>query len=274
MEELELEVVQAALRPGDTLAGLVRIAGAGDRWVQVTLQGEEVLSANSMAFNYVLPFFEVSTTLDCSQGPADFHFALPEQLPPTYFSQDLRCLYQLKARRKGAPGLLPGFRRDAIRRIQIPLLPAAVDPSQQQHWFVLKGGGVELEVRLDQVEVEPGASLTGELEVRRAGDGPLPRLLTFRFAAIEEVTQKGYFHRQVLSLQTQDIEPDSEMQLPYRGLFEFPVPNDAPTSGDWHTFRVHYGFRVGMTFPDGQAVRESLPILIQRYPEQAFPSPE
>lgn len=264
MKELELELIQALMWPGETLTGVVHIDGPGEPLVHLTLQGEEVLSA--MAFHYVLPIFEVSATLDCSRGPADFHFVLPAELPPSYFSTDLRCQYILKARRKGAGHGILGLRRDAIRKIVIPVLPLGGEEDQTQHWFVLRAGGAELEVRLDSVAVEAGNSLTGELLIKRVSDGPMPSALTFRFAAIEESTHPGYAHRKVTSLQTHDIQPEPDVEYPLTGFFEFPVDKDAPQSGDWNTFRVHYGFRVGMSLPDGTHVRESLPIAVHRYP--------
>jgi hypothetical protein len=273
LNELEIDLIQATMWPGDTLAGVVRIDGPGDPLVHLTFQGEEVLSANSMAFHYVLPFFELSATLDCSSGPADFHFALPEQLPPSYFSTDLRCHYVLKARRKNAAtGLIPGFRRDAIQKMHIPVLPTENREGSEQHWAVLRAGGAELELRLDSIAVDAGSSLAGELLLKQVNDGPMPTALTFRFAAIEEVTKKGYFHRKVVSLQTHDVKPEKDMEFPIGGFFEFPLPPDSPTSGEWHTFRVHYGFRVGMSMPDGTQVRESLPINVFRYPRD-LPQP-
>ena len=271
MNELEIDLICATLRPGESLAGVVRIDGPGDPLVHLTLQGEEVLGASNLSFQFVLPFFEMASTVDCSEGPADFHFLLPEGLPPSYFSQDLRCLYTLKARRKGAapgllPTLLPSMKRDAIHRLHIPVLPAPSPVNQEQHWFVLPAGAVELEVRLDSCQVEPGQSLTGELVIRKVSDGPLPRCLTFRFAAIEESTKKGYHHRKVTSLQTHDITPEPDLEYPMKGFFDFPVPLDSPASGDWNTFRVHYGFRVGLTLTDGQQLRQSLPIEVCRYP--------
>lgn len=242
--------------------------------VHLSLQGEEILSAGSIAFSYVLPFFESSTVLDCSQGPAEFHFLLPESAPATYFSQDLRCLYVLKARRKGAAaGLLPGLRRDAIKKIDIPVLAAPTDANLEQHWFVLEGDGTELEVRLDSTHVEPGGSFTGELVLRRRKPGPLPKQLTFRFAAIEESTKKGYYHRKVTSLQTRDIEPEEGLEYPLQGFFEFQVPSDAAASGQWNMFRVHYGFRVGMTLATGEQVRKSLPIIVCRHPQEYREAP-
>ena len=271
MNELDIDLICATLRPGETLSGVAHISGPGESLVHLTLQGEEVLGASNLSFQFVLPIFEMGTTVDCASGPAEFHFLLPEGLPPSYHSHDLRCVYLLKARRKGAspgllPNLLPTMKRDAIHRMHVPVLPAPSEQTQSQHWFVLPAGGVELEVRLDSCQVEPGQSLTGELEIRKVSDGPLPRCLTFRFASIEESTQKGYPHRKVTSLQTHDITPEPELEYPMRGFFEFPIPLDAPSSGEWNTFCVHYGFRVGLTLSDGQQLRESLPIEVCRFP--------
>ncbi len=253
------------MRPGETLAGVVSIAGSGESVVQLTFQGEEVLAASSTAFNYVLPFFEISTSVDCSNGPAEFQFELPQALPPTYFSQDLRCLYCLKARRKGIPSFL-GMKREAIRRLNIPMLAAHNDGAQEQHWFVMKAGGAELEVRLDSVVVTSGQSVTGELLLSQVSDEPMPTCLSFRLAAIEEVTKSGYYHRKVSGLQTHEVRPEEGMTYPLQGFFEFPISLDSPASGEWHSFKVHYGFRVGAILADGQEIRQSLPVLVQREP--------
>ncbi|MBN9415843.1 hypothetical protein ABS71_16540 [bacterium SCN 62-11] len=270
MNEIEIDLITATMRPGDTLSGVVHVHGAGEPLVHLTLQGEEVLGAGNLGFQYVVPFFELTATVDCSEGPAAFQFVLPKDLPPTYFSQDLRCLYVLKARRKGAGTGLPFFRRDAIHRINIPVLALEGTANREQHWFVLPAGGVELEVRLDSCQVEAGQALTGELKINKVSDGPLPRSLSFRFAAIEESTQKEYNHRKVTSLQTQDITPEAELEYPMQGFFEFPIDLSAPASGQWNTFKVHYGFRVGMTLSNGEQVRQSLPIEVCRYPAEVF----
>ena len=265
VQEVDVSLIQATMRPGEILAGVVSIEGPGDPVVQLTFQGEEVLAASSTAFNYVVPFFEIATTVDCSAGPAEFHFELPQALPPTYFSSDIRCLYCLKARRKGIPGFL-GLKREAIRRINIPMLAPPYDGAQEQHWFVLKAGGAELEVSLDSVVVVAGASLTGELLLRQVSDEPMPTCFSFRLAAIEEVTKSGYYHRRVSGLQTYEVRPEEGMTYPLQGFFEFPIGLDDPASGDWHTFKVHYGFRVGAMLADGNEVRQSLPVLIRREP--------
>lgn len=270
MNEIEIELVQGSLRPGDTLSGVVHVQGPGQPLVHLTLQGEEVLGASNLGFRHVVPFFESSCTINCSQGPASFKFSLPENLPPTYFSQDLRCLYVLKARRKRSATRLPFFSRDTIHRINIPLLATESTAPREQHWFVLPAGGVELEVRLDSCQVEPGQSLSGELRISKVSDGPLPQLLSFRFAAIEESTQKDYHHRKVTSLQTHDIIPEPDLEYPMQGFFEFPIDLSAPASGEWNTFKVHYGFRVGLTLSNKEQVRQSLPIKVCRYPAEVF----
>ena len=275
MRELEIDLIQATLRPGDTLAGVVRTTGAGEPLVQLTLQGDEELGASSLAYSYVYPFFERALTLDCSAGPADFQINLPDDLPASYVSHDLRCRYVLKARRRGgAPGLLPGLRRDAIARMAIPVMSVlhpGEDDLGEQHWCQLRSGGVELEVRLDAVVVETGARLTGELLLTRKSEGAVPRSLSFRLAAIEESTNGSFPHRKVTSLQTHEVHPEEE--LPLRGLFEFPIDVDAPHSGEWNNFSVRYGFRVGMKFPDGTEARESFNILVTRQPHPMLDAP-
>jgi len=268
VQDFEVELIQATLRGGETLSGLVRLLKPGANEVQVSLHGEEQIFPNTLQLqHYVLPFFELQKTLVFGEsGVCEFHLPLPKDLPPTYYSQDLRCLYTLKVRRQGPPGFF-GFHRDIIYRLNIPVLHP--DPEESAkfslgHVFEINSLGIQLKVHLEQVEVEPGQALRGELFLNRASEVPLPDLIRFRLAAIEELTRDGHFHRKVLAIQTHEVKPEEGMTYPLQALFEFPIHWDTPSSGEWHSFTVHHGFRISLLLPNGQELRESLPIRVVR----------
>lgn len=263
MKEIELELDRQALRPGEVLSGRVLGPGRPGEQLTLSLQGEEVLSAANIAFSYVLPIVDERLEVRPTPEGVPFSFTLPDHAPPTYASQELRCQYFLKLRRLG--GLLG---RETIRRFHMSVLPPEPAPEAEPLTVSLTHAPVTVDVVLDRTNLCIGESLTGELVISRTDDqAPLPRLLSFRFAAIEEAVEPGYSHREVVWLDTHDVTPDAELTFPIRGLFEFPIPEHAPFSGEWATFRVHWGFRIGMKLADGTDVRESAPVnVFRRYP--------
>lgn len=265
MRELELEVERQLLFPGEKIRGSVSIDGPGDKMVSVTLQGEEVHRYN-LGPDVIVPFLEESKEIDCTDGPAYFEFVVPENSKPSYTSKDLRCGYILKARRaKALPGFLPGMRRDAIHRLNLTVAADQVEVDDRQHWFALEHGPVRLEVRLDQLAVYAGESVTGEFALStREPDALLPKEITIHFAAIEESLDGGKSYRRVIWKEVERIVPPLEDGYPLKALFEFSVPLDSPDSGRWHIFQLFYGFRVGMTLANGKHLRESLNIEVRR----------
>lgn len=259
-----------AVHPGEPVEGQIELTELSQiKSVTVSLQGEEVLGANNIVRSFVLPVVDerkVYQAEDISEGKFSFCFTLPEDAPPTYASRDVRCQYSLKVhiQRKG-------WARDLIRRYHLAVLPRRTDaPGSAPTELILEEGAIKLSARLDQISLSTGQALGGSLLLETTQDNtPLPSRLTFRFAAIEESIEKGYHHREVLWLATHDVEPEEELHLPITGFFEFPIDREAPFSGSWNTFKVHYGFRVGMFLPGGRHIRESLPIRVYK----SYPSP-
>lgn len=260
MKEIELELDRQTLRPGEVLSGRVFGPGRPGEQLTLSLQGEEVLSADNIAFSYVLPMVDERFEVRPNPEGCPFSFTLPGHSPPSYASQELRCQYFLKLRRLG--GLLG---RETIRRFHMSVLPPEPPTEPEPLLVTLSQPPVSVEVQLDRTNLCTGESLTGELVISRTDDtAPLPRMLSFRFAAIEEAVEPGYTHRKVVWLETHDVVPDPELVFPVRGMFEFPIPEEAPFSGEWATFRVHYGFRIGVKLADGTDVRESAVVNVFR----------
>ncbi len=265
--DVEVDLERQVLKPGGKLVGKVLLKGFPHfEWAKACLQGEEVLGANNVGHSAVLPIVEevkvLAESRSIDQETFPFEFVLPEDAPPSYASREIRCHYFLKVHvRRG------GWSRDVIRRFHLTVLPPEASPSRgAPREIVLEEGKVRLVARLDQVGLITGESLSGSLLLDQVEEGaPLPARLTFRFAAIEESTFRGFSHREVLWLTTHDVEPADASQLPISGFFDFPLREDAPFSGTWNTFRLHYGFRVGMYLPGGRNIRESLPIRVYRH---------
>ena len=261
MNEIELELDRQTLRPGEVLSGTVLSHGGPSEHLTLSLQGEEILSADSIAYNYVLPIVEQKIEVRPDSQGTPFSFTLPDHAPPTYASSDLKCQYFLKLRRPG--GLLG---RETIQKFHLSVLGPPAPEEAAPRCVSLKDPNVTVEVQLDRTNLYTGDSLTGELYIDRTNaSAQLPKLLSFRLAAIEESVERGYNHRKVVWLATHDVVPDpADLELPLRGVFEFPIPEDAPFCGEWATFRVHYGFRISVDFADGNNVRESAPVQVYR----------
>ncbi len=262
--EIDIFFDRQAVSPGEFVEGKLVIENLQENdKVVVSFQGEETLGANNIVRSYVLPILEEQRIFETTTGTNEFEFKfpVPTDAPPTYGSRDIRCHYHVKVHVKRS------WFRDLIRRYNVAVTPKKVEPpSAVPTELQLTDGPVRCITRLNTTSLFTGESLAGSLLVESDHENaPLPTKLTFRFAAIEESLERGYRHREVVWLETHDVEPDEEMVLPISGLFEFPIDRQGPFSGNWNTFKVHYGFRVGMYLPGGRHVRESLPIRVTKH---------
>ena len=260
--KIDLAVDRQTLRPGEGITGTVELRDypKGVK-VTVSLQGEEIVGANHLFRSYVLPLLEDSYTFQSTGEKVQsepFSFNLPDKIPPSYASWDLRCQYFLKARAR--PRIL-----EEISRLHLTVLPPA-DPwlEANSKEMVVEKGGVKLIAHVEAPHVYTGELVRGELLLsQEEANAQLPERISFRLAAIEESKVSDY--RKVLWLQSHDIEPTNAAEMPINGFFEFPVDETAPFTGEWNLFRVHYGFRVGMTpAGGGREERQSLPIQVYR----------
>lgn len=256
--ELDRQVVQA----GDELLGWLTLQDDDAESVELAFQGEETLGANSMV-TYAVPVADESFTLNARGGldREPFRFKVPEGAPPSYASRDLRCSYVVKATIKRGM-----WRRNVYRKLGVTVLPALPEglvamPEELE----VEHEDLRLIARLDQNVVLTGDSLTGSLFFEKKSESAkLPTKLSFRFASIEESTERAFPHREVLQLDTHDIDVDPELQLPFTGFFEFPIPHAAEPSGTWNLFKVHYGFRVTFYDQEGKDHRESTQVRVVR----------
>ena len=153
-----------------------------------------------------------------------------------------------------------------IQRLHITILPSTqADLQALPSELELDHPDLRLIARLDRTVVVTGESLSGSLVLEKKTDqAQLPRSLSFRLAAIVESTDKFYSHREVLSLDVRDVDVDPELEMPFVGMFDFPIAEAAELSGTWNTFRVHYGFRVVMFDHEGKDYRKSAFIRVLR----------
>ena len=256
--ELDRQVVQA----GDDLIGWITLTGEDVESVELAFQGEETLGANDYT-TYVVPVADEKLQLKVGGGleREEFRLKVPDDAPPTYASRNLRCQYVLKATIKR------GFwRRNVYRKLFITVLPALPEGlTAMPEELEVEHDDLRLIARLDQNVVLTGEALTGSLLFeKKREDAKLPTKLSFRFASIEESTESAFAHRQVLNLDTHDIEVDPELELPFTGFFEFPIHHSAEPSGTWNLFKVHYGFRVTFYDQEGKDHRESTMVRVVR----------
>lgn len=260
---LEIELDRQVLQPGDELVGWVSSSEADVESVEVVFFGEEILGANDIARRYILPVVDEKVVLKGDGGLSrrEFRFTVPDEAPPTFATRDIRCEYAVKAIAKR------GFwKRSMIQRLHVTILPSTQEDLQAlPSELEVEHPDVRLLARLDSTVVVTGESLSGSLLLeKKSENAQLPRSLSFRLAAVVESTDKFYSHREVLSLEVKDVEVDPELQMPFVGMFDFPIAETAELSGTWNTFRVHYGFRVVMYDQEGKDYRRSAFIRVLR----------
>ncbi|HXE73723.1 MAG TPA: hypothetical protein VNO81_13760 [Candidatus Nitrosotenuis sp.] len=294
---LDIVVDRQILHPGEEVRGRVVLAeGLQARSLTVSLQGEEVLGAHNISGLFVLPLVEESKQL--TPEDLEFSFRIPPDAPPSYASIDLRCQYFLKVR------LSTGGLREGIRKLHLTVLPRETPGEGAGPLdLALEHGGVKLEVRLDNPVLAWGESLFGSLILNRLEEeAELPTLLTFRFACVEESTDPAFRHRRALWVQSHEVPVSEELDFPIVGTFEFPLDIETggpwsasesplrvlsqlvtgqtgsstialPFTGTWPSFRVFFGFRMGMRLAGGGDVRQSVNLHVYRryLPEKARP---
>jgi hypothetical protein len=258
--QLDLDVERQAVLPGEELTGSLLLDGVSSyRSLSVSLQGEEVIGANSIVGAFVFPLFDHVQRLSGTGSVFPFSFTLPKNAPPSYSSSDLRCQYFLKAR------LQIGLGHEQIRRLHITLLP---QPAPENPGDILTASveeaGATLNLEIPACSVANGDTLAAAWTLHASAERP--SRINLQLAAIEETTRKPQ-HRKVLWVQDQHLDISAD-----QGAVLFPIPRDAPFSGDWNTFRVHYGFRASMSFASGKQTRASLPIHVYRHYIPAQPA--
>lgn len=261
--KFEIELDRQVLQPGDELLGWITMDDPAVETVEVSFQGEETLGANDVARRFILPVADERLTVQTKGGVwrKEFRFIIPEDAPPTYASRDIRCEYFVKAIIKR------GFwKRNSIQRMHITLMPATQGQlTSVPEELEVEHTDLRLVARLDRNLVLTGESLTGSILLEKKHDSAqLPTKLSFRLAAIEQSTDSAFSHREVLTLNTHDIDVDPELKLPLVGNFEFPIPETGEPSGIWNTFKVHYGFRVVLFDDNGEDYRRSTLIRVLR----------
>lgn len=260
----DIDLDRQVLQPGDELLGWLTMDDPEVESVEVVFQGEEILGANDVLRRYILPVVDEKQSVASRGGlhRHEFRFVVPAEAPPTYASQDMRCEYSVKAIVKRG-----GWRRAMIARMHVTILPTTQreDLRALPEELEVEHPDLHLIARLDHTIVLTGESVSGTIHLdRKNAEARLPTKLSFRLAAIEESTDKYFPHREVLSLDTHDVDVDQEMTLPLVGDFEFPISSTAEPSGTWNTFKVHYGFRVVLYDHTGKDYRRSTFVRVLR----------
>lgn len=262
--KFELDVSRQVLQPGDELVGWVTADDPDLKEVSIIFSGEEMLGANDVARCLMLAVAEDKAVFEVDGKSLDrqrFKFTVPRDAPPSFATRDIRCFYVVKAIAK-----LGFWKGNRLRKLQLTILPSILED--------LKPVALELETehpdlgiftRLDQTVVLTGDVLSGSVVVeRKTAEATVPRRISLRLAAILESSDSYFSHREVLMLETKELELDASQDLPFFDKFEIPIPKTAEPSGTWNTFRVHYGFRVSVYDHLGKDYRSSALIRVLR----------
>jgi len=256
---LLIDLERQSVHAGDEVRGSISVVGGvGGQDLWVGLHGEEIVAANSIVGSLVCTHVDEVKHLEAESavgGPFPFSLQVPADVPPSYASRDMRCEYFVKA------GLPLGLAREVHQRMHLTVLPPIQeDRPDEPHDLALEEAGARLELHVDCTTVASGESVRGRLLLN--ADEAVPERLSFWLGAIEEPKDVAYSHRKVLWEVAHEVRPEGN--VPIGGTFEFPIPKDAPFTGEWRGFQLRYEMRVGIDFAGGRHVSQALPVHVYR----------
>ncbi|MDQ7821884.1 MAG: hypothetical protein RDV48_03720 [Candidatus Eremiobacteraeota bacterium] len=251
---LEIELDRQIFRPGEHITGKIHFNLQEKLTIDkiiLSLQGEEILGANSITRSVVMPLVnEQHVVLSRDEGqhesipegtpPSSFpiEFRIPDTLPPSYASEVVKCLYFIKGQVS-----IP-WARDIIEKMHITVIPYAPrEKPPEPVALVLEEESIKMRIELEKDSLMAGETLTGSLSMEYIPQ-EVPEEISFEIRAREKSLDESYtLDRTIWSL-TRESSIKDEQTGYLVANFEFPTPPDAPFSHRWNTFEITWEFRV------------------------------
>jgi hypothetical protein len=270
---LDIELTRQVFRPGDKVEGTAMVNPGRQvnlKELTLSLQGEEVVGAASLARTKILPLINEVHTIPLShmeegvsRGDGNtFHypltFTLPANAPPSYASDAFKCSYYIKGRID-----IP-WAFDVIEKLHItivPYEPGAEEKAAEE--FSFEEEGLRGRIELEKDTLLAGDTLTGVLHLDYTLD-ETPMAVELQVHAQERSLLPGYPLTRTIWRSTRDLEI-KDVDTGYTMVrFEFPIPADAPFSHRWNIFEVAWELLVTIGSPDKKERREVKPLTIRR----------
>lgn len=280
---LEIELTRQIFKPGEEVSGQIHLRTKTPiriRGLVVSLQGEEILGANSITRSVVFPilnqervFLSKSASgavpeeielvgierpyVEATSVSLPIGFEIPADCPPSYASEVLRCHYYVKGR------LDIPWGRDLIEKMHITVVSAPLGEECKPVEMNLEQDGLKVKVEIEKDRYLAGETLGGYLQME-CTPGQAPSRIRFELRAVERSTEEDFpFSRVIWSRVREDTLEDINAGE-ILGSFEFSIPNDVPFSYVWNSFRVDWIFEVTFLTARGQEFKISREIDVHR----------
>lgn len=276
---LDIDLTRQIFRPGEEIHGKVYLHTDRKpkiRELIVSLQGEEMLGANSIARSIIRPIinekvvflknrdgmekFEGNGATGMETASFPITFKIPEDASPSYASDTLQCSYFIK----GRLDLADAF--DVIEKMRITIVPYTQDDAPPHPVnILLEEENLKINVELEKDVLLAGETLSGSLQMEHIPQ-KAPTQVNFELRAQERSTEEKFQFKRTLWNLTKEVPlKDLDIDTGYTlAKFEFPIPLDVPFSHKWRSFEVRWSFRVSVSTYDGRELKIEKPLQLKR----------
>jgi len=270
---MDIELSRQVFRPGDTVEGILRVTvekPASIKEITLSLQGEEIVGAGSIARTKILPLIHDVQSIplarmekgDLNEGEKSFlyplSFSIPSNAPPSYASDAFKCAYYIKGR------IDVPWAFDVIEKLHltvVPYEPGGVMKDAEE--FAFEEEGLRGRIELEKDNLLAGDTLAGALHLDYTLD-EIPMAVELQVHAHERSLLPGYPLGRIVWKSTREMEI-KDVETGYTMIrFEFPIPPDAPFSHRWNIFEVAWELIVSIASPGRKERKETKPLVVRR----------
>lgn len=255
---LSIELDKQIYLPGEDVAGKVILNFEKHMKVSniyVHLDAMETAGAKNFWYLFTVPTLEDKRVLYATkeekedirikEGEYSFSFTLPAQSPPSFKSADFACEYVITVK------VDLGLGKILSTRSHITVSPNILRlPKNAEIEFGISNDTVLFRCFLEKEYFAIGEPVKGNYYLEYPTDNKLKEIL-FELEAVGECLDKNFpFQEKIWSgAKKAGIKPHAAQSL--SDNFFFDVPNIAPPSGLWNTFRVSWVINAKVHLDDG-----------------------
>ncbi|MFH1453442.1 MAG: hypothetical protein ABIH00_05635 [Armatimonadota bacterium] len=255
-----IELDRQLYLPGEEITGKVVLDSPGfikiDN-IRISFKGTEVLGTKNFWYMFSVPIVDEERALYATNkekedvavksGEYPFGFTVPSNSPPSFKSADFGCEYILNAR------LDLGLGKHISAKNHITVVPnAAMYPKNYEVEFGVSNNDILFRCFLEKEYFFTGDNLRGNYHIEYPADNPL-RSIEFKIEAEGVSLDKDFPFTEKIweSMKAIDIKPGVTQSS--GDNFFFAIPDTAPPSGLWNTFRVYWTVSAKVTLSRGES---------------------
>lgn len=264
---LEMNLTRQVFFPGELIEGYVEFYSPKNinaKKFSVSLHGEEVFGADSLTYSVILPLHKDEKIFGdglLKNGSYPFVFHLPEDLMPSYASQEVKCSYYITSRieRQGA-------HFDIISKIPITIIKKFPDKIRKNIMIGFIDNNIKLDIKIERLPVTTGDTIKGTINFEYLPEEAPESISIFVKAREKGTDEDNAYEKIVYNPPEEEIFLDVGASTESYGNFAFFIPNWAPISGVWNNFEICWEFGIRVKLNEDLQIENTIPIEV--YPMQ------